>query len=93
MGAGAEHDAFWAYRKSLKAFVGPGEGEALDVGCGEGRVSRELKACAIGSRRRTCPGIGERGKEARSADDSPSHRGPIYRSRTPTLISSLPITC
>ena len=40
-----DHDAFWAYRESLIAFVGRGEGEALDVGCGEGRVSRELKAC------------------------------------------------
>jgi 2-polyprenyl-3-methyl-5-hydroxy-6-metoxy-1,4-benzoquinol methylase len=38
------HDAFWAYRKSLNAFIGRGEGEALDVGCGEGRISRELKA-------------------------------------------------
>ena len=39
------HDAFWAYRDSLIAFIGRGKGEALDVGCGEGRVSRELKAC------------------------------------------------
>jgi SAM-dependent methyltransferase len=39
------HDAFWAYRESLIDFVGRREGEALDVGCGEGRVSRELKAC------------------------------------------------
>jgi 2-polyprenyl-3-methyl-5-hydroxy-6-metoxy-1,4-benzoquinol methylase len=38
------HDAFWAYRRSLVSFVGGGAGEALDVGCGEGRVSRELKA-------------------------------------------------
>jgi SAM-dependent methyltransferase len=39
------HDAFWAYRESLIAFMGRGEGEALEVGCGEGRVSRELKGC------------------------------------------------
>ena len=39
------HDAFWAYRSSLLAFIGRGEGEALDVGCGEGRVSRLLKDC------------------------------------------------
>ena len=39
------HDAFWAYRDSLLAFIGPGKGEALDVGCGEGRVSRVLKDC------------------------------------------------
>ncbi len=34
------HDAFLAYRASLLAFIGRGEGEALDVGCGGGRVSR-----------------------------------------------------
>jgi SAM-dependent methyltransferase len=39
------HDAFWAYRASLLAFIGRGEGEALDIGCGEGRVSRLLKNC------------------------------------------------
>jgi SAM-dependent methyltransferase len=39
------HDAFWAYRASLLAFIGQGAGEALDVGCGEGRVSRVLKDC------------------------------------------------
>src|SRR6201982_1163321 len=38
-------DAFWAYRASLLAFIGRGEGEALDVGCGEGRVSRVLRDC------------------------------------------------
>jgi SAM-dependent methyltransferase len=37
------HDAFWAYRAWLSAFIGRGEGEALDVGCGEGRVARVLK--------------------------------------------------
>lgn len=39
-----DHDAFWAYRGALASFIGPGDGEALDVGCGEGRVSRELTA-------------------------------------------------
>jgi len=39
------HDAFWAYRDQLLAFVGRGEGEALDIGCGEGRISRLLKEC------------------------------------------------
>src|SRR5437667_11049581 len=39
------HDAFWAYRTSLVDFIGRGEGDALDVGCGEGRVSRVLKEC------------------------------------------------
>jgi SAM-dependent methyltransferase len=39
------HDAFWAYRNSLLAFIGKGEGHALDIGCGEGRISRVLKDC------------------------------------------------
>lgn len=38
------HDAFWAYRDALTGFVGKGSGEAIDVGCGEGRVARVLKA-------------------------------------------------
>ena len=29
----------------MLAFIGRGEGQALDVGCGEGRVSRVLKDC------------------------------------------------
>lgn len=37
------HDAFWKYRSAFRDFVGNGNGEALDVGCGEGRVSRLLK--------------------------------------------------
>ncbi|MFO1107505.1 MAG: class I SAM-dependent methyltransferase [Amaricoccus sp.] len=36
------HDAFWSYRAGLRAFLGPGEGSAIEVGCGEGRVSRLL---------------------------------------------------
>ena len=39
------HDAFWAYRSSLVDFIGRGAGEALDIGCGEGRVSRVLREC------------------------------------------------
>jgi len=39
------HDAFWAYRDALMAFVGRGDGKALDVGCGEGRISRMLLSC------------------------------------------------
>ena len=41
------HDAFWAYRASLAAFIGRGNGKALDVGCGEGRIARELTACGF----------------------------------------------
>ena len=39
------HDEFWAYRAVLRSFIGQGAGDALDVGCGEGRVSRLLKEC------------------------------------------------
>lgn len=38
------HDAFWVYREGLTRFIGEGSGRALEVGCGEGRVARELKA-------------------------------------------------
>lgn len=37
-----DHDAFWSYRDGLRAFL-PSPGSAtLDLGCGEGRISREL---------------------------------------------------
>jgi len=38
------HDAFWAYRDALLAYIGAGTGTALDIGCGEGRGARVLKA-------------------------------------------------
>ncbi|WP_298817152.1 class I SAM-dependent methyltransferase [uncultured Roseibium sp.] len=41
------HDAFWAYRDQLSGFIGNGPGEALEVGCGEGRVSRLLTECGF----------------------------------------------
>lgn len=40
-----DHDAFWAFRPALREFLGDGAGDALEVGCGEGRVSRLLKEC------------------------------------------------
>jgi SAM-dependent methyltransferase len=64
------HDAFWAYRDTLIAFVGRGTGEALDVGCGEGRVSRLLTAC--GYRVTASDPVQEMvdaAREAQSADD------------------------
>jgi SAM-dependent methyltransferase len=64
------HDAFWAYRDALLAFIGRGEGDALDVGCGEGRVSRVLKAC--GYRVTAVDAVGElvdAARQAGSADD------------------------
>ncbi|MBV9170868.1 MAG: class I SAM-dependent methyltransferase [Chloroflexi bacterium] len=62
------HDAFWAYRASLVSFIGPGAGVALDVGCGEGRVAREL--LALGYRVIATDPVAElveRAAEARSA--------------------------
>ena len=46
------HDAFWAYHESLVNVVGPGDGEALHIGCGEGQVSRmRLTALPFGDSR------------------------------------------
>ena len=39
------HDAFWAYQPALTAFIGRGTGNALDMGCGEGRGARVLTGC------------------------------------------------
>jgi SAM-dependent methyltransferase len=64
------HDSFWAYRDALIKFIGHGEGEALDLGCGEGRIARELKAC--GYRVAALDPVGEfvrAAREARSADN------------------------
>lgn len=62
------HDAFWAYRKSLVNFVGRGDGEALDVGCGEGRVSRVLKS--LGYRVTASDPVAELVKAAAEADSA-----------------------
>jgi SAM-dependent methyltransferase len=35
-------DAYWSYRDSFFALVTPPDGRALEVGCGEGRVARDL---------------------------------------------------
>jgi SAM-dependent methyltransferase len=45
--ARSPREAFWAFRSSFRTFVGSGDGEALDVGCGEGRVSLLLKECGF----------------------------------------------
>lgn len=37
------HDAYWSYRDSFFSLL-PRPGRALDVGCGEGRVCRDLAA-------------------------------------------------
>jgi SAM-dependent methyltransferase len=62
------HDAFWAYRNSLVDFVGRGSGEALDVGCGEGRVSRELKA--LGYQVTACDPVADFIAAAKEADSA-----------------------
>ena len=65
-----DHDAFWAYRAALADFIGRGSGEALDVGCGEGRLSRELKA--LGYRVTACDPVAklvEAAEEANSAHE------------------------
>jgi ubiquinone/menaquinone biosynthesis C-methylase UbiE len=65
-----DHDAFWAYRKALIAFIGHGVGEALDVGCGEGRVARALKDCGYRvTASDPVPAFVEAARKARSADD------------------------
>ena len=62
------HDAFWAYRESLVNFVGPGDGEALDIGCGEGRVSRVMKD--LGYRVTASDPVAELGKAAVEVDSA-----------------------
>ncbi|MCX8568527.1 class I SAM-dependent methyltransferase [Aminobacter sp. MET-1] len=64
------HDAFWAYRKGLVDFIGEGSGRALEVGCGEGRVSRELKALGYHvTATDAVAAMVEAAREASSADD------------------------
>jgi len=39
-----DFDAYWSYRDAFFALVPPPEGRTLEVGCGEGRVTRDLAA-------------------------------------------------
>ena len=88
------HDAFWAYRSSLLTFIGQGEGEALDVGCGEGRISRLLKECGY---RVTATDPVEAfiaaSEQAGSADDYKIARRPTSHSRTTRSIWPLLTMC
>jgi SAM-dependent methyltransferase len=63
-----KHDAFWAYREALTAYIGEGNGRTLDVGCGEGRVSRELKA--LGYHVTATDTVAELVEAARQADSA-----------------------
>lgn len=62
------HDAFWAYRHSMTRFIGIGTGRALEIGCGEGRVSRELKK--LGFRVTATDAVAELVEAARLADSA-----------------------
>ena len=88
------HDAFWAYRDSLLEFVGRGNGDALDVGCGEGRVSRELKA--LGYKVTACDPTAEFIEAARNSTrpmTTSSQPQPTSRSKQATSTWSSPTTC
>jgi SAM-dependent methyltransferase len=37
------HDAFWSYREGFRAFLPPPGALTVEVGCGEGRIARELR--------------------------------------------------
>jgi ubiquinone/menaquinone biosynthesis C-methylase UbiE len=63
-----KHDASWAYREALISYIGKGNGETLDVGCGEGRVSRELQA--LGYRVTATDTVAELVEAARQADSA-----------------------
>src|SRR5262249_12668082 len=39
------HDAYWYYRDAFFALLPPPGRRTLEVGCGEGRVARDLAAC------------------------------------------------
>ena len=65
------HDAFWAYRHSLTRFIGYGAGRALEIGCGEGRVSRELKT--LGFQVTATDAVAELVEAARLADSGENY--------------------
>jgi len=64
-----DHDAYWFYRDAFRMFV-PAPGiSTLEIGCGEGRISRDLTA--LGHRvtaTDVVPGLVTAAKAARSAD-------------------------
>ena len=76
-----DHDPFWAYEAAFEAFVGEGGGEGLELGAGEGRISRVLGR--LGWRMTLAepvPALLDAAREARSGVaylDAPAHRVPL----------------
>ena len=46
--ARADHDAYWFYRDEFRAFVPSPGRSTLEIGCGEGRISRDLMSLGHG---------------------------------------------
>lgn len=65
------HDAFWYYRPALARVIGLGRGPALDVGCGEGRVSRLLRE--LGHRVTAADAVPAMVEAARAADSADAY--------------------
>lgn len=65
------HDAFWSYRDAFRAFVGPGTAHALDLGAGEGRISRLLKK--LGYKVTACDPVAEFIEAAREMDSADAY--------------------
>lgn len=63
-----QHDAFWAYRDALIEFLGSDAGNALEIGCGEGRISRELRK--LGHRVTATDAVAAMVDAARQADSA-----------------------
>ena len=85
------HDEFWYYRSGLADLIGRGDGEALDVGCGEGRVSRLLGE--LGYRVTATDAVPEMvaaAREAGSAADyavAPASALPFAAARFPLVVA------
>jgi SAM-dependent methyltransferase len=65
------HDVFWHYRAGLASLIGPGTDEAIDVGCGEGRVSRLLRQ--LGYRVTATDAVAEMVEAAREAGSADAY--------------------
>lgn len=82
------HDAYWAYRTALLEFIGAGTGAAIDIGCGEGRLSRDLTA--LGYTVTACDGVAAMVAAARDAGSAQSyHTAPAHALPVPSGSQSL----